>query len=343
MEKNVGLHGGVQVETTDPGSFVEEISTRNLAIGALYRRVANDQFDHIHLLDNVLESADIGIGNLAAGGDVAESRKVLKEIVGQLMGGSLADDALELFRLDESILVLVEVYKGLSDTLSLQPTQHLCELRIGHNVSLVLGANVQGRPVSLPVEREAIFALVRPPCLVELVEIDVARAVSVEEAEDDFILGVWLRKQVLEDSPVLEGHFALLIAVCDVEKNTVLEALDFVLEDACGQLGWVRHVSERYIHVVFALGGNCVNEVLLVQIIFVGFVFGGVSKEGLTHDPSELWGIGGAQEHLAHLLRYGRHDARGRYTGVQVSMAANDGRGVGVRTRKDRGSEGLSV
>ena len=157
------------------------------------------------------------------------------------MSSRLADDALKLFRLDETVFVLIEMHKGLSDALSLQSTKHLRELGIGHDVPLVLGANVQRRPVSLPVEGETVFALVCLPCLVELVKVNVAGAVAVEEAEDDFVFRVWFGEQVLENGPVLERDLALLVAVGDVEQDAVLVSLDLVLEIACGQLQWGRH------------------------------------------------------------------------------------------------------
>jgi hypothetical protein len=68
------------------------------------------------------------------------------------------------------------------------------------------------------------------PCLVELVEVDVAGAVLVEEAKDDLVLSVRLREEVLENGPVLYADAALPVAVGDGEQDAVLVALDFVLK-----------------------------------------------------------------------------------------------------------------
>ena len=93
----------------------------------------------------------------------------------------------------------------------------------------LLGPNVQSRPFSFPVEGKAVLGLVRLPCVVELVEVDVASALLVEEAENDLVLGVGFCEQVLEDTPVVDVDLALALAVCDLEKDAILVALDFVL------------------------------------------------------------------------------------------------------------------
>lgn len=67
------------------------------------------------------------------------------------------------------------------------------------------------------------------PCVVELVEVDVASAILVEEAEDDLVLGVGFREQVLEDTPIVDIDSSLPLAVCNLEQDAVLVALDFVL------------------------------------------------------------------------------------------------------------------
>ena len=94
---------------------------------------------------------------------------------------------------------------------------------------VLLGANVQRGPAALPVEGQAVLGLVRLPCLVEVVEVDVAGAFLVEEAEDDLVLGVWLREQVLEDGPVVDVDLTLLVAVGDLEEDAILVPLDLVL------------------------------------------------------------------------------------------------------------------
>jgi hypothetical protein len=140
-----------------------------------------------------------------------------------------AYDALEVFRLDEAVLVAVEVREALSHSLTLQPAEHLGELRIRHGMPVLLGADVERSPLALPIEGQAAFGLVRLPCLVELVEVDVAGALLVKEAEDDLVLGVGFREEVLEDGPVMDGDSALAVAVGYSKQDAVLVALDFVL------------------------------------------------------------------------------------------------------------------
>lgn len=69
----------------------------------------------------------------------------------------------------------------------------------------------------------------RLPCIVKLVEIDIAGTLLVEEAENDLVLGVRFCEQVLEDTPVVYVDPALALAVCNLEQNAILVALDFVL------------------------------------------------------------------------------------------------------------------
>jgi hypothetical protein len=153
-------------------------------------------------------------------------------------------------------------------------------------MAVLLGANVQGGPLGLPVEGQAFLCLVRLPCFVELVEVDVAGAFLVEEAEDDLVLGVWLREQVLEDTPVVNVDLTLLLAVGDLEQDAILVALDLVLRaDAplaspCLRPG---HIAGAYAYIVFACGRNSINERLFVKGEFAGcFVFVGVLHERST-------------------------------------------------------------
>ena len=69
----------------------------------------------------------------------------------------------------------------------------------------------------------------RLPCLVEFIKVDVAGPPLIEEAEDDLVLGIWLREQVLEDGPVVDVDLALLVAVGDLEEDAILVPLDLVL------------------------------------------------------------------------------------------------------------------
>lgn len=119
MEENICLHWCIEIEAAYPRSLIEKICASDLAVGALLGRIANDELNHVHLLDYVLEGAHVRVRDLASCRDVAERREVLEEVIGELVAGSLADNALELFRFDEAILGAIEVGEALSDALSL--------------------------------------------------------------------------------------------------------------------------------------------------------------------------------------------------------------------------------
>ena len=169
-------------------------------------------------------------GDLATSRDVAKSREVFEEVVGQFVARRLPDDALELLRLYEAILVLVEMDERLPNALTLQTAKHLGKLRVGHDVPLVLGADVERCPFGRPIERQAVLALVCLPYLVEVVKVDVTCPLAVEEAEDDFVLGIGFGEEVLEDGPVLQIDATFGVAVGNRKQDTVLVALDLVLE-----------------------------------------------------------------------------------------------------------------
>lgn len=81
-------------------------------------------------------------------------------MVGQLVLGSLHDDALEVLGLDVPIAILVEELERLPNPLSLQSPQHLGELLVVEVVALLLTAYVQLGPLAVPIERDAVGALV---------------------------------------------------------------------------------------------------------------------------------------------------------------------------------------
>ena len=64
-----------------------------------------------------------------------------------------------------------------------------------------LSSHIQLRPVAIPVERNA--GLITRIHFLEFVEIDVAGHRIGEEAEGDLVLGIGLRKKVVEEAPVL--------------------------------------------------------------------------------------------------------------------------------------------
>ncbi len=118
--------------------------------------------------------------------------QVVENVVRELVLGSFEDDALKLLGLDEAIAVLVKQLECLTDPLALQAAQHLGKLHVVHVVALLLVADVQLRPLAVPIEGDARGALVELVELAEVVILDLAETVYVEQAEGDLVLGVWL-------------------------------------------------------------------------------------------------------------------------------------------------------
>lgn len=229
MEQNIGLHRCKERKAGDAGRLVQEISPRDLAIITFARRLAQNEINEIHLTDNILERAHVGVGDLAAGRDVAERREVLQQVVGELVPGGAQDDALEIFRLNVAITVLVEVMEGLADTLALQSTQHLCELGVCHVMTGLLPADIERRPFRVPVEGDAIRSFVEIVQFLEGLVLDRTGALDVEQAEGNLVLRIGLAEQVLEGGPVRDVYPARLSSIGDGEENAVLLALDFML------------------------------------------------------------------------------------------------------------------
>ena len=116
MSASIGVKRG---ELGQSSCFVEEIRSRNFAVGRFQRRISNDQIQEIHLANDVLEGSNIGIGDLVTTGDRAQSWQVLKEIVGQLVTGGCSNDALEIVWLNVPIAVLVEGVESLAYSFAL--------------------------------------------------------------------------------------------------------------------------------------------------------------------------------------------------------------------------------
>jgi len=146
---------------------------------------------------------------------------------------------------------------------------------------VLLRPNVKRGPAALPVKGQAVLGLVRLPCLVEVVKVDVAGPPLIEEAENDLVLGVGLRKQVLEDGPVMDADLALLVAVGYLEEDAILETLDLVLETGAPLASILtRHTAENPAYVVFALGCDSRDELILVEIVFTRLVLFGMPHKG---------------------------------------------------------------
>ena len=230
VEEDVGLHWCEEGESCDLGCLVEELAPGNLAVLlALGHRAAHYQLDQIHFLNHVLESTNVGIRDLGSLGDVAQGVEVLEQVVRQLMLGRLENDALEVLGVDVTVAILVEELEGLPDALALQTTQHLGELRVVEVVSLLPATDVQLGPLTVPVEGDVVRALVQLIELSEVVILDITGAVDIEQAKGDLVLGVWLRKQVLEDNPIGKVDPAAVLPIGDAKQDRVLVALDLVL------------------------------------------------------------------------------------------------------------------
>ena len=119
------------------------------------------------------------------------------------MRGRLLDDALEVIRADVTVVVLVEVQESLPYLLALQAAEHLCELWVCHRMPVPLAAQIQLGPVAVPIERDGRAGLIARICLLEAVEVYLARRRVGEETEGDFVLGIGLREEVVEHGPVL--------------------------------------------------------------------------------------------------------------------------------------------
>lgn len=64
---------------------------------------------------------------------------------------------------------------------------------------MLLAAKVELGPIAIPVERDAVAGLVACVDILERVEIDETGVRVGEEAKSDFVLGVWLGEEVVED------------------------------------------------------------------------------------------------------------------------------------------------
>lgn len=145
--------------------------------------------------------------------------QVLEEMVRQLMLGRLDNDALKLVGVDVSIAVLVEELESLSNALALETSEHLRKLVVVEVVSVLLAANVELRPLRVPIEGDVLRALVELVQGSEVVILDATGALNIEEAESNLVLGVGLLEEVLKDTPVSKAYTALTLAIGDTEKN----------------------------------------------------------------------------------------------------------------------------
>jgi len=101
-------------------------------------------------------------------------------------------------------------------------------------VPLCLAANIQLCPLTVPVERDGVRALVQFVQATKVFIFYGAQAVDVEKAERNLVFSIGLAENVLEVSPVSKRQLALVCPVSDVKQDRVLFPLDFVLwTDSC--------------------------------------------------------------------------------------------------------------
>ena len=130
----------------------------------------------------------------------------------------LLDDPLEVLWVNVSVVVLVKVKERLSHTLSLETAQHLCELRVCHRMPMPFAAQIQLRPVAVPVEGNCVARLVARIALLEAAEVHLAGGGVCEEAEGDVVFGIGFCQEIVEDAPVLDGNASIVVAIGDAEQ-----------------------------------------------------------------------------------------------------------------------------
>ena len=229
VEEDVGLHRREEGEASDACCFIEEVGAGDLAIVAFLGGVADNELNEVHFTNDVLEGADIGVGDLGASGDVAQGVKVFEQMIGELVLGRFQNDSLEVFGLDVAVAVLIKVLKRLPYPLPLKTAQHLRKLRVGHVVAVFLAADVERGPFAIPVKGNRFPAFVLVVELLEVLVLDDARAILIKETECNFVLGVGLGEEVFESAPVVDVDSAFPLAVGDAEEDCVLLTFDLVL------------------------------------------------------------------------------------------------------------------
>jgi hypothetical protein len=78
----------------------------------------------------------------------------------------------------------------------------LAELRVVERVTVLLVADIDLGPIGFPVEGKVVGALVELVESAEIVILDSASALDVEQTEGDLVFGIGLAEEVLEHSPV---------------------------------------------------------------------------------------------------------------------------------------------
>lgn len=150
--------------------------------------------------------------------------------------------------------------------------------------------------------------------VLERVEVDESSLGVREEAESDFVFGVGLREQVVEDGPVTESDATSFVTVGDAEQNGILLTLDLVLRRGAMSVFLTMAQIKRkgfgepwtvrsFTYVVFALWRNGVYELLFVHKVDAAFlVLLCILQKFTARLAGELWFVFGADQGFLDLL-----------------------------------------
>ena len=93
----------------------------------------------------------------------------------------------------------------------------------------LLPSYVQGRPFAIPVKGYCVFALVYTIKFLKIFVFDSSGSFFVEQAECNFVLGVWLSQQVFEDTVVGQVYTSSLPTISNTEEYGILFSFYLVL------------------------------------------------------------------------------------------------------------------
>lgn len=98
-------------------------------------------------------------------------------------------------------------------------------------MSSLFPTRIQTRPLAVPVEGDAVRSLIDLVELSELVVLDGASTLDIEEAEGNLIFRIGLDQEVLERAPVLKVDLASVLSICNSEEDRILFSLYLVLRE----------------------------------------------------------------------------------------------------------------
>lgn len=203
MKDNVCFHRGEQREPGLLGSCQQEVGLGDRTVLAVLDRLADHSLDHVHITDHIVKGHHVCKRDLVACTNVAQSRKVLEDMLRQFVTRNVNHDPLKLVWGDVAGSLRVVVTELLTKTLCLESLEELCEFLVRHLVCRVLSSRVQVEPFAVKVKGDRILANVGGQDLFELVPSNLARAGGVEQAEGDLVLCVRVRQQVFEHNAII--------------------------------------------------------------------------------------------------------------------------------------------